>query len=281
MARPDIAQVISQLNRSTFANVPITLSANGVCTMRYGEHCLESVYQPVVSAVDGTAIGHAARVRLQDQSDARASSWAVFAIAGPDALIVEVDRACRTLHALNYFAAARNSWRLFVRVPPRLLQAVGSGHGKVFEGILGRMGVPTKAIVIELPRHVNEDPDLYCRSLLSYRALGYKVSSECMDPEDPLLLGRYGVVPDVIAVDHRWLPNDAALHRVIERVHERGAQALVTRVESVDQAVHAAGHGADFLQGYYLGVPSQRPRQPNAEGTRWVAVESPWAAPSW
>ena len=254
----DAPQWLHGLNETIFPEAPLAVEADGSFVGRFRRRVLSSVYQPVLSTVDGTTVAHSARIRciFEEQVESPAG---VFALTGPDALVVQLDRSARTLHALNYYPKARATWRLFLRVQARLVESVGRGHGRVFVGILGRLGVPTKDVVIELPRHTNEYPDLYARALLSYRSLGYRVASECLDPDDPLLSGRYEVIPDVVAVDPRWLPDPAALPRLVGQIQQRGATALVHRIETFEHVRQAIAAGADLLQGFLLGLPARHP----------------------
>lgn len=246
------------LNATVFPDVPLEPGEGGRHLARFRRRTLTSVFQPVLSTVDGATVAHSARIRCHLDA-VEETPAGVFAVTGPDALVAQLDRSARTLHALNYYPKARATWRLFLRVQARLVESVGSGHGRVFEGILGRLGVPTKDVVIELPRHANEDPALYARALLSYRSLGYRVASEVLDLHDPLIAGRYEVIPDIVAVDPRWLPPGNALETLVDRIRSRGATALVHRIEQESDAAHAIDAGADLLQGYHLGRPARRP----------------------
>lgn len=259
MSSPTIVETLERLNDTRFPNAPLAFASDGTVQLRFRGQHRGSAFQPILSLVDGTVIGHAARLRADPPPPDGSPAWAAVAVTGPDTLVLELDRAFRTLHALNYFTVAKASWRLFLRVHPRLVESVGTGHGRVFEGILGRLGVPTHAVVIELPRDIHADPALYRRTLLSYRGLGYKVASDCVDPDDPVLRGRLEVAPDVIAVDHRWLPDSRTLHDVVGHIHALGAQALVARIETAAHLALAREAGADFVQGFFLGRPGRRP----------------------
>lgn len=258
MTTIDTGHWLAGLNETIFPEAPLVAELGGTFVGQFRRRVLSSVYQPVLSTVDGATVAHSARVRVSFEGQTEVPAG-VFAITGPDSLVVQLDRSARTLHALNYYPKARATWRLFLRVQARLVESVGSGHGRVFEHILGRLGVPTKDVVIELPRHANEDPGLYARTLLSYRSLGYRVASECLDLDDPLLSGRYEVIPDIVAVDPRWLPERSALDRLVGQIRQRGATALVHRVECLGHAEHAVEAGADLLQGFHLGRPARRP----------------------
>lgn len=250
-----LQEILERLNQAYFRSAPLHAEDSGRVAARFRGNRISSVFQPILSASDGSTVGHAARVRADRDGQPAVSHWAVMAVTGPAALVVELDRLCRTLHALNYFPQAHPSWRLFLRVHSRLVETVGSGHGRVFEGILGLMGVPTRAVVIEISRDTNEDPALFTRAVLSYRSLGYKVACDCLDEDDPLLSGRYDVVPDVIALDHRWVPGEDALAGLVRRIQALGAQPLITRIESPDCLATARRAAGSLLQGFHLGMP--------------------------
>lgn len=254
----DAPRWLRGLNETVFPEAALAVEADGSFVARFRRRVLSSVYQPVLSTVDGNTVAHSARVRCDFEEQVEDPAG-VFALSGPDALVVQLDRSARTLHALNYYPKARATWRLFLRVQARLVESVGRGHGRVFEGILGRLGVPTKDVVIELPRHANEDLELYARALLSYRSLGYRVASESLGPDDPLLLGRYEVIPDIVAVDPRPLPDPAVLPRLVGQIRQRGATALVHRIETFEHVRQAITAGADLLQGFLLGLPARHP----------------------
>ena len=263
---------LDALNESNFPQVPLSDAGAGTVIASYRQNILSSVYQPVMVPVTGVTVGHAARARSSDEGRAEQSALGVFALTGPDHLVVQLDRAVRTLHALNYFPRAGSTWRLFLRVQPRLLASVVSGHGRVFERILGNLGVPTKDVVIEIPRHFNEDPALYVRALLSYRSLGYRVASDWLDFDDPLLEGRYDVIPDIVAIDHRWLPNPGMLGSSVERIQQRGAAAMVKFVETAAALDAATAAGADLAQGFHLGRPVPGPEIARLHGAAVAAT---------
>lgn len=261
MANADIFAALDRLNEENFPQAPLRRGGSGAVSATIRQSTLSSVFQPVVEAGSGATVGHVARARTSDADGVPDTAMAVFALTGPDHLVVQLDRSVRTQHAFNYFPHAASAWRLFLRVQPRLVASVGSGHGRVFERILGSLGVPTKDVVIEIPRHVNEDPDLYVRALLSYRGLGYRVTSDLLDTDDPLLAGAYDVLPDIVAIDHRWLHPTQTLASLVDRIQQRGARVTIKYVETAEVFDAARAAGADLLQGYYVGRPVPAPEQ--------------------
>lgn len=254
------SESLGLLNEANFPLAPLCHVGGGTVVATFRRNVLSSVFQPVADARTGETVGHVARARASRDGGIEETALSVVAMTGPDHLVVQLDRSVRTLHALNYFPHGQAAWRLFLRVQPRLLASVGSGHGRVFERILGNLGVPTKDVVIEIPRHVNEDPALYVRALLSYRGLGYRVASDWLDIEDPLLVGSYEVIPDIVAIDHRWLPGPRALSSIVRCIQQRGATAKVKFIETAAALEAAREAGADLVQGYHVGRPLPGPK---------------------
>jgi hypothetical protein len=64
---------------------------------------LTSVFQPIFSTGHGKTVGHAAYVRSKSNEEIALWPWQVFAMASKDDQLIELDRLCRAVHALNYY----------------------------------------------------------------------------------------------------------------------------------------------------------------------------------
>lgn len=215
---------------------------------------LSSVFQPVHGR-DGQGIGHAAYVRCAGaglgDGEGELSPWKLFAGAADDDELVRLDRLVRTVHAINYFGAAADGQLLFLLVDPRLLPAVGAGHGSTFERVLASFGVATSRVAIVLPDGGEAHPGLVARVARNYRSRGYRVALRVREgqvlqaaPQDIVLLRAGGNAP---------------LAERIAAVHAAGATALVTQVESPAVLATALAAGADAYQGFIDGPPAPLP----------------------
>ena len=136
---------------------------------------VSSVFQPIVDLPRQAIVGHQGLLRIDATGDSPLAPWNLFALAASDAMLRHLDRLCRTLHTLNYFAEVDEGQFLFLNVEHRLLASVPDDHGKVFEGILAKFNLSPRRIVIVFPRTVVTDPGLLGRAARNYRARGYRV----------------------------------------------------------------------------------------------------------
>jgi len=216
---------------------------------------LTSVFQPV-RARNGATHGHSAWVRCMGPDDASLSPWPLLAAAADDVELVRFDRLSRTLHALTYFRSAPAEQRLFLSVDRRLLEAVPDDHGAAFQRILGRFGIPTRHLVIDLPR--TAPFALIAEVLPSYRMRGFGVAVT-IDPTWPEFAERLQRLrPDVVKWRHTDT-GDARLRHAVKAAHVAGVAALVTHLQSPAAVHEAHAAEADLMQGRALGWPARRP----------------------
>ena len=120
----------------------------------------------------GGVAGHHALVRVNGDGGDAAAPWKVFAQASGDADLVQLDRLCRTVHALNYFPHAPAGNSLFLNIEKRLLNFVAADHGVYFEAILEKMGVSPGRVTIVMPASASDEPVTFVRAAISYRIRG-------------------------------------------------------------------------------------------------------------
>lgn len=257
MSREALDAYLDRLEATASESSPLHRVGPRRVAGRFYGATLTSVFQPVVDA-RGRVAGHAAYVRSHAGSgDAELSPWQVFARAAGDDDLVRLDRLCRTVHAVNYFAHAAPAWRLHLAVEHRLLVAVPGEHGRTFEGVLRAFGIATSRVVIELPASACESPAMLAGVLSNYRHRGYAVAVRV--PATAEALGRVAPFrPDIV----RLRGPETARHRLlslVEAVHGMGARALIDHVESAAEHVAAQSAGADYAQGLYLGAPIPHP----------------------
>lgn len=228
---------------------------------------LSSVFQPVFDASVRRVAGHSAYIRSKPDRDAVLSPWGVFALASEGALLVSVDRLCRTLHAINYFRVASGQGSLFVSVQPRLLESVKDDHGLAFENILNLIGIRTSRVVIEIPSEVNRDLRLLRRVIGNYRSRGYRIAVNHSGVNDNYMAELGSLYPDVVRLNASTLLQHDGIDTLLGTAHRFGAVILVRGIETRQQAIAAVRSGADLLQGRFFGEPA-----------RTVEVDEPDAA---
>ncbi|MBX3628735.1 MAG: EAL domain-containing protein [Nitrosomonas sp.] len=223
---------------------------------------LTSAFQPVFSITRNTTIGHAAYIRSQINDEIALWPWQVFSQASTDAQLVELDRLCRAVHALNYFKTVSDSEQLFLVVHPRLLGSVKTDHGRTFENFLDLIGVRTSRVTIEIPPIVNRDPVLLYQVINNYRARSYQVAANYTPTGTPgsfssvnWLTRAESLTPDIVRIDADELFRDSGADTFAENAIRAGLRLLVWNIDTPRQLAAARDIGADYLQGNYLGSP--------------------------
>ncbi len=223
---------------------------------------LTSAFQPVFSVTRNITIGHAAYIRSQINDEIALWPWQVFSQASTDVQLVELDRLCRAVHALNYFKTVSDSEQLFLVVHPRLLESVKTDHGRTFENFLDLIGVRTSRVTIEIPPAINRDPVLLYQVINNYRARGYQVAANYTPAGTPgsfssvnWLTRAESLTPDIVRIDADELFRDGGAVTFAENATRAGLRLLVWNIDTPRQLAAARDVGADYLQGNYLGSP--------------------------
>ena len=161
-------------------------------------HCeITSVFQPIFSINDNRTIGQAAYIRSKSNDDVELWPWQVFSLASKDDQLIELDRLCRAIHALNYYFNHDSKLdHLFVDVHPRLLESVKDDHGRAFENFLDLIGMKTSRVVIGIPAIVNRNWKLLQHVIANYRSRGYQIARY---EHDARQLATHGLEGDVVA----------------------------------------------------------------------------------
>ncbi|MDC8445805.1 MAG: EAL domain-containing protein [Nitrosomonas sp.] len=224
---------------------------------------LTSAFQPVFSVASNMTIGHTAYIRSQINDEIALWPWQVFSQASTDVQLVELDRLCRAVHALNYFKTVSDSEQLFLVVHPRLLESIKTDHGRTFENFLDLIGVRTSRVTIEIPPAVNRDPVLLYQVINNYRARGYRVSANYTPAGAPgsfssvnWLTRPESLTPDIVRIDADELFRaGSGADAFAENAIRAGLRLLVWNIDTPRQLAAARDIGADYLLGNYLGSP--------------------------
>lgn len=215
---------------------------------------ITSVFQPVFGIVPGKTIGHAAYIRSTVDDDVALWPWQVFSLAAKDEQLVDLDRLCRAIHALNYhFNHTSKTDRLFVDVHPRLLESVKDDHGRAFENFLDLIGMKTSQVVIEIPAIVNRNWKLLQHVITNYRSRGYQIAADYSGNCSDWMVELRSLYPNIVRIEASDLMRHEAITALVDNIHSFGANLLVRDIETSGQLAAAIRSGADYLQGNLLG----------------------------
>lgn len=230
---------------------------------------LGSVFQPLFCAHDLGLRAHEALLRVHDRARNPMPPPAAFATLSDPADIVRFDRLCRVLHVLNFMGWSQRDDDLWLNVSADHLLNVRSDHGRVFETLLTYCDLTPSRVVLEVLESRIDDLGLLQRAVESYRRHGYRVALDDFGARHSNFDRLWSLTPDIVKLDRdlivQGVENPRArriLPRLVELIHELGAQVVCEGIETADQLALARDSGADLVQGYYLGRPDPRPREP-------------------
>ena len=166
---------------------------------RFGGLTFSSRFNPIEKRLGHSElIGHDANLLVRAVTGREVSINDVFQSLDDKDQIIHLDRLTRTLHSLNYLQRYDNNALLSLTVQPRHIVSVSAEHGKTFEGILGDCGLGPERVLLHT-RLLNDQTLPHFRgAFLNYRARGYKIGIDILQPSDLLLLQQLNFDPDFI-----------------------------------------------------------------------------------
>ena len=176
-----------------------------------------------------------------------------------------LDWLARALHLRAYASLDASDCRLFINISARAAIEDARFPG-VFASVMESFDIEPGQLVIEILEHAVADEGPLADAVARYRALGCNIAL------DDFGTGASGegrmerLRPDVVKVARtvvRAAATDTwarkAFIEMVAKIHGSGAAVVVEGVENRAEAHLALDSGAEFVQGYYFGVPSTRP----------------------
>ena len=256
IARPrqgHLESLVDRLGRRYFQEFPLSIGDNGAVIAQFYRSRVTSGFQPITRAASGERVGNHALLRVESGGGESIAPWGLFAQAGDDAALVKLDRLCRTVHALNYFATSRGDGLLFLNVERRLLTGVTADHGAWFEAVLAVIGASPTQVVIVMPAEAVENPVAFVRAAISYRIRGYRVMVPVSSVTEADLSHVFLADPHYVALDAATALGNRDTQRFLEALARRGIHLLARGIESPERAEAARRAGVELLQGFHFG----------------------------
>jgi EAL domain-containing protein (putative c-di-GMP-specific phosphodiesterase class I) len=226
---------------------------------------LNSVYQPLLDASTQHPLAHEALLRVHDDTGRGAMApAAAFTVPKSADEAVYFDRLCRILHTLNFVRQAPPESDLFLNVSGRhLLGITDGGHGEIFERLLHMCGTQPHQIILEVLEAGVDDLAKLNEAVNAYRTRGYRVAIDDFGCEHSNFDRLWRLTPDIVKLDRslilQGIDNPRArriLPKIVDIIHDLGAQVVCEGIETPDQHHLALDAGADYLQGYLYARPS-------------------------
>ncbi|CAJ0812427.1 EAL domain-containing protein [Ralstonia flaminis] len=273
-----LAQFLGTLPSAPTPDRQLWRDASGRVQGQFFHSSLTSLFEPVWQlAADGTLAlaGHEALMRTWTRGgDLGLNPWKLFSLASDDSTLVELDRLCRLVHTLNYFART-DARRLVVNVHGRLLAAVAADHGKAFHRAVTALGLSPEQFVIQVPSTANDDLGLLLFVVDNYRRNGFAVAVQASDPAEAGALLVHAK-PAYLKLDARrnWVTRHVV--SLADSARELGVTLTLRRCERPSDLELARAAGITHVQGSVLpGAESE----PEPAAVSEPLVVSPTRAP--
>lgn len=229
-----------------------------------------SWFQPILSATDGAVVGYESLLRGQRSDGSLMFPGEIFALAGDNDLLFQVDRQARE-SALRCAAAAGLQGQLFINfVPTAIYDPAHCLQSTV--GWARKLGFDPGRLVFEVVETERVgDLDHLKRILDFYRSAGYRVALDDVGSGYASLNLLATLKPDIIKIDMeivRGIDTDTQRQSVFRALvgiaRDLGIQVLAEGIETLAELAYVAGEGADLVQGYLFARPAPKPSTPMA-----------------
>jgi EAL domain-containing protein (putative c-di-GMP-specific phosphodiesterase class I) len=246
---------------------------------------LSSRYQPIFSFEQRSLVGFEGLLVARALDGRSVPPNLLFEDAVESGEELYLDWLARALHLRAFSGLEARGCRLFINSSPRAAVEDARFPG-VLSSVLRSFGTSPADVVIEILEHEVADEGPLADAVARYRALG------CGIALDDFGTGASGfgrlerLQPDVVKIARSLVRAAASepwardsLLAMVARIQSGGAAVVIEGVEDRRDAQVAFDTGAEYVQGYYFGLPSAD--YPDLERARRAfASLGPSAAPA-
>ena len=242
----------------------ISMDEIGLGIAHYGGFHLRSAFQPVFCRFGHKLVPIGLEGLVRPMREGAEVSPAEFFGAVPGADLVFADALCQLLHIRNWRFAEPAGLRLFLNADIGHAETAATLAERLRATVrgLGEEGIALSLIVCELGNAQAADHVALTRLAGRLRSFGMRVAMDFTGAPGNVQTIEM-VAPDIIKVDGGWFrrvcQERAALRllpRLFESLQAAGSGILVQGVETQEQIECAIDAGAQYLQGFALGLPA-------------------------
>ncbi|MGR5062984.1 EAL domain-containing protein [Photobacterium sp. DNB22_13_2] len=227
----------------------------------YQNLVLKSAFQPIVKA-DGSVYAYEALMRIYNTSgDLVKNGDLIKHYRDHPAHLINIDRLARVIHLRN-FSHFKLSSNLFINMMPvTILFCESEGLvDSVFIPRIYELGLKPEQVFIEIIEHHTNDDMALARAIRHLNQAGLNIVIDDFGVEGSSEDRARSVSPNIIKADSSLLAeylqgHTQPLYNVFSLCRELGARLIIEGVEDLKGYHAAISLGADYLQGYYVGLP--------------------------
>lgn len=226
-------------------------------------HSLSVCFQPIFCTRNGNIYGYEALTRLRGDNPYASISELFSRVRGLHT-ITSLDSLCQenaVREAATVGINQRGDTHLFINIRAATFMSPVYGIEMISE-FADRWGLSKDRIVLEIMEEgAIGNYDLFRRVVFSYKDEGYKIAIDDFGADYHGLKILSRIEPDFIKIDMHCLAGKdkeqfSLLNQVILTCHKVGIKVIVKYIERREELERVQGMDIEFLQGYYLGMPS-------------------------
>lgn len=242
--------------------------------LRHGR--LATQFQPIVHAKDRSQLfAYECLMRGSDERGGTIDSAEILGMAREANLLFFLDREARTTAIRNaaHFGLGVAE-KIFVNFNPTAIYAPEHCLRTTIAAVEDS-GIERKNVVFEIIEsdRVRDTPHL-ARILAFYRERGFGVALDDLGAGYNSLTFLSSLRPDYMKLDLELIRNvdrdqykAAIAANLLDLAHKLGIASIAEGVETRGELDWVCAHGADFVQGYLIGHPTERPMAPTPAST--------------
>ena len=260
-----------------FAAPPPTYERDDDLEQVLNENRIRSVFQPIVSLVDGSVFGYEALSRGPIGTRLE-SADALFNAASAVGATHRLERVCRS-RSITAAAGIPSGCYLFLNLSPRVLEEQNAGLSRE---VMEQSRLAQERVVLEITeKQAIADFDLLKSALFNYYRQGFKVAIDDAGAGHNSLRAVTEVRPHFIKLDMalvRGIDHDRVKNALVSAIvifaKRIDAKVLAEGIETVDELSTLIEIGIDLGQGFLLGRPSSGFIEPKPEIAAFIRERS-------
>lgn len=227
---------------------------------------LEALYQPVVSADDGTIIGVEALMRWRHPTRGVVPPSILLPLAEASHQACDIgrwmfERACRDHRDWQRHHPAHADLHIAINASPYELLACD--YVEMVESVLSATGTEPRHVIVEMTESVLiKDADRALLVLRDLKALGVRLALDDFGTGYSSLSYLHDFPVDIVKIDRsfvRTLGRDAAstaiMDAIVNLAHALDLAVVAEGMETLDQYEQMAAFSCEAYQGFYFGAP--------------------------
>ena len=223
---------------------------------------VRSHFQPIFSVAHSRTVGFEGLMRPSDPDGNPVAPLDALAMGRGFSHVLTLDRLASAVHVHNFQHLKADGWLFLNMNSAVFLESVHDGH---FLGeLLEATGLPPHRVVIEILEQGVLNEVRLGEAVQFFRKLGFLIALDDFGAGHSNFDRVWNLQPDIVKLDRSMTTQAGSNLRIrrmmpvmVSLLHEAGSLVLMEGIETAGEALMAMDADADFVQGYYFGVPAE------------------------